>query len=100
MSSIRDKLLGEILPAEWRMLTMHHRREALFLVDPALALIDVAIAVVEDRSDEIRALLEAGQLRRPGAEEVARFERDAEEPRFQSVIVQPFVLAQRWPAEA
>ena len=84
----------ELLPSEWKMLAMHQRRDALFMVDSALPLRDVAGAVAADDTDQVRAWLEAGQLRRPSADEVARW--DAEEgEHFLSAIVQPFVLAQR-----
>lgn len=90
----REKLAGEILPSEWRMLAMHHRRDALFLVGAEVPLLEVAVAIAEDRADLVRAWIEAGRIARPTPAQVEAWEAEVG-ARFVSAIVQPYVLAQR-----
>jgi hypothetical protein len=90
---LREKLASELLPSEWKMLAMHYRRDALFIVR-GLPLLDAALGVAEDRASEVAAWIEAGAIARPTPTEVETWERE-EGPRFVSVIVQPYVLAQR-----
>ena len=94
MSETRSKLEGEILPAEWKMLAMHQRRDALFIVDDTLTLLDVAVAVAEDDSAAVERWVTGGLLTRPTPEAIARWESE-DGPQFLCAIVQPFVLAQR-----
>ena len=91
---LREKLATELLPSEWRMLSMHYRRDALFLVGEEVTLLDVAVAVAEDRADAIAEWIEAGHIVRPTPDEVEAWERE-EGANFVSAVVQPFVLAQR-----
>lgn len=90
---LREKLASELLPSEWKMLAMHYRRDALFIVR-GLPLPDAALGVAEDRASEVAAWIEAGTIARPTLAEVEAWERE-EGPQFVSVIVQPHVLAQR-----
>jgi hypothetical protein len=94
VSDVREKLAKELMPAEWKMLAMHHRRDALFVVDGRVPLLDVAVAVAEDRTEAVKAWIEGGQIARPTPEQVQGWEAESG-ARFVSAIVQPFVLAQR-----
>lgn len=93
-TTLREKLASEIAAIHWPVLEAHHRRGALFVVDPTVELADVATAIAEDRSPEVQGWLEAGHLGRPTDDDAAAW---AEEQgaRFLFVIVQPYVLAQR-----
>jgi hypothetical protein len=91
---LRERLASELLPSEWKMLAMHHRRDALFIVRGAVPLLEVALAVAEDRTADVAAWIEAGAIERPTPAEVEAWERE-EGAQFVGVIVQPFVLAQR-----
>jgi hypothetical protein len=91
---LREKLRSEILPSEWAMLAMHHRRDAIFMVDDQLDLLEVALAVAQDDAEVVQAWIEAGRIARPTLEQVACWEAEEGAP-FLSVIVQPYVLAQR-----
>lgn len=89
-----EKLRGEVMAAGWDALVLHHRRQALFLVHPAQDLVDAALAVAEDRAEEVAGWVRDGILVRPSDEDVATWD-GTPTTRFQFVIVQPFVLAQR-----
>ncbi|MBW2461124.1 MAG: DUF2288 family protein [Deltaproteobacteria bacterium] len=92
--NLRDKLASEIAPIQWQVLEGHHRRGALFIVDPAVELVDVAVAMAEDRADAVEGWLDAAQIARPADEDVHAWTPE-EGARFLFVIVQPYVLAQR-----
>lgn len=94
MGEARKKLAEEVGTAPWSLLDPHFRRDALFLVDPQLELLDVAVAAAEDRTAEVRGWIEEGRLSRPSAEQSQAWA-DEEGAMFRFVIVQPFVLAQR-----
>ena len=89
--TIREKHSEEVGRAAWKDLRPHAVRGQLIFVDPALALLDVAEAVAEDRSADVQTWVSAGQLRKLDEGELERG--DAENPWHEFVIVQPFVLA-------
>jgi len=93
-TSIQDRLAKQITPTSWTQLEPHLRRAALFVVDPAVPLLDVAVAVAEDRKTAIEDWLEASRLARPTTEQIEAWGEE-KGTRFTFVIVQPFVLAQR-----
>ena len=92
MSELRDKLKSEIMPAGWPELRYQFARGGLLLVNPAHDLLEVAVAVARDDRDQVTALLSGGALWRARDDDARAFE--AARPRFQFVIVQPWVLAQ------
>lgn len=91
---LRKKLEAELLPAEWKMLAMHQRREALFMVSAELTLLDAAVAVAANDSASVEAWLGDGRLARPQTEAIEVWQ-DEEGALFDMVIVQPYVLARR-----
>lgn len=76
------------------MLAMHQRRDALFVVRAGVSLAEVAVAVAEDRADAVSGWIERGQLTRPTPSEIAAWALE-EGAQFVSVILQPYVFAQR-----
>ena len=93
-TNLRDKLASEITPTQWAVLEAHHRRGALFIVDPTVELVDAAVAMADDRTDAVKTWLEAAQIGRPTGDESEAWATE-EGTRFMFVIVQPYVLAQR-----
>jgi hypothetical protein len=63
------------------------------LVDPALDLLDAAVALARDEASQIEAWLREGKLSRVN-DETARALVSQPTLRFQFVIVQPWVVAQ------
>ncbi len=90
----RAKLAAELMPSEWKMLAMHYRRDALFVVTRELSLLEAAVAIAEDDAERVRAWIEAGHIARPTAKQAAAWENEPGS-QFVSAIVQPYVLAQR-----
>lgn len=89
---VRAKLQDEVLACRWADLAKHHERGGLLLVRPDLDLLEVGVALATDRADRVEVWLAVGRLGRPSEEVVS--ELAARDPRFQFVIVQPWVVAQ------
>jgi hypothetical protein len=87
---LREKLAGEIGTVAWSWLRPHQERGVLFLVGEELELIEVAIAVAEDRAETIRSWLDAGLLNQPGPEQVEEWEISG--GLFAGVIVKPYIF--------
>jgi hypothetical protein len=85
----------EALETDWRALRPHHERGALFLVSKGADLRTVALAIAEDRSDEVAALIASERLRRASAEEAALWNDESDAHRFRFAIVQPYIVAER-----
>lgn len=92
---VRQKIESEIDETSWSPLALHAKRDALFLVDRSLALLDVAFAVATNRGAVVAHWIESGLLRRPSVDERQELDAMAEQVRFRFAIVQPYVLAQR-----
>jgi len=90
----REKLARERKVTDWRSLGPHREREALFLVEDGLDLLDAAVAVAGDDTASVAAWLAVGRLRRPTDDEIAAWT-EAPDTTFEFLIVQPFVLATR-----
>ena len=88
----KDRLAADKSLTDWRSLRPHYKREALFLVDSAIDLVDAAIAVVADDAEQVRAWLSTEQLRRPSEADRHGWEEDPDVC-FDYLIVQPYVLA-------
>ncbi len=91
---LRRHLQNEVHRVDWRPLAPHAKRGGLVLVDAALDLVEVAVAVATDDSATVQRWMEALQLRRPTEDQIESWQDETEE-RFTVVIVQPYVLAQR-----
>lgn len=94
--ALREKLRSEIMATEWSALVPHFARGALFLVHPDTDLLDVSVAVARDELTTVQAWLSQGKLWRTRDADARAF--NEQRPRFQFVIVQPWVLAQPLPA--
>ena len=89
---LREKLADEVGTVAWSWLRPHHERGILFMVAEELELLEVALAVAEDRVEQVRDWLEAGHLRQPQPEQVEVWESCG--GLFAGVIVKPYVFFQ------
>ena len=96
---LRARIAQEMHRVDWKPLGPHAKRGGLVLVDPALDLLDVAVAVAEDDTERVRRWMGAGQLGKPSEAQVEAWQKEAGE-HFAVAIVQPYVLAQRDPTGA
>lgn len=94
MDELRRKLQAELDTVDWQALRAQLRRDSVIHVAPELDLVEVAWSVAKDRSTEVADWVAAGQLRKPGQEELTAWERQPEKP-FRVLIVAPYVLIQK-----
>lgn len=96
-NEIRDKLRSDILAVGWDDLAPHFARGGLVIAAPTLDLLDAAEAIARDQLDRVQGWLQAGDLRRATDADATAWAE--EHPRFQFVILQPWVLAQVIPSD-
>ena len=92
--SIREKLSQDIGTSDWPLLAPHAASDKLIVVEPAIALLDAAVAVAENDAKTVTPWIENGQLSKLTPDEQAELA-EGDTAFFQFVIVAPFVLAQR-----
>lgn len=76
----------------WPELARHFARGVVIAVTSDLDLVEVAAAMVQDRSEEIETWNRAGQLRRASDEDARDWDEQATV--FWAVVVAPWVLVQ------
>ena len=87
---LADKFKEEIGTVSWSWLRPHEKRKSLFLVTSELDLVEVAIAVAEDKTAQVKIWLDRGDLVHPSLEQVAKWEREG--GLFSGIIVKPYVF--------
>jgi hypothetical protein len=93
MDALRRKLQDELDTVDWRALRIQMRRDSVILAAAELDLVEVACCVAQDRAGDVAGWIDAGQLRKPTAEELAAWERNMEKT-FRMLVVAPYVLIQ------
>ncbi len=88
---LRERLQRERGRVQWSDLRAHNDRMALFLV-VEVDLLDVAVAVAEDDTIAVQGWIDGQQLVRPSRAQLSKWQDDQGKP-FDSVVVQPYVLA-------
>ena len=90
--SIREKLEGEVGPADWKVLKPHFLHDAIIIISPDLDIIDVAVKIATDDASHIEAWMNGGKITRPTQADADGWEKDGTE--VIALVVAPFVLVQ------
>jgi hypothetical protein len=90
---LREQLTESVDQAEWDWLAPHAGRDALVVVDTALDLVEVGVAIASDNTPSVQHWIDEQLIYKPSAEQLTRWERDRHY-RFKALIVQPYVLMQ------
>lgn len=93
-SELRTKLCSEVQVTGAAELVPHHRRGGLLVLEPSCDLLDVAEAIAGDNSDMVTQHIASSSIYKPSLAQLADWCVDST-IRFQVVILQPYVLAQR-----
>lgn len=96
MQDLRAELSEILDEAEWEWLMPHAQRDAVILVDPALDLLDVGVAIASDNVTAVQRWISEQQIYKPSPEQMADWGADRTR-RFNALIVQPYVLIQNKP---
>lgn len=92
MSSLRTDLQDMVDMAEWSWLKQLAQQGKLVMVTAKLDLVDVGLALAEDDSKVVKQWLDDGWIYRPTEAQIAFWDQQ-ENPKFSSLIIQPFVLS-------
>jgi hypothetical protein len=76
---------------DWETLIPHAKRDAVIVVDGALDLVEVGVAIAEDNAVVVQNWLSELLLHKPSLEELNDWNAEPEK-QFNTLIVQPFVL--------
>ncbi len=87
---LADKFKEEIGTVSWSWLRPHEKRKILFRVAEELDLVEVAIAVAEDKTTKVKSWLENDDLTQPTLQHVAKWEKSG--GLFLGIIVKPYVF--------
>ncbi|MBD2043611.1 DUF2288 domain-containing protein [Microcoleus sp. FACHB-672] len=93
MEDIKAELEEMLDEAEWNWLQPHADRQALVVVGQELDLIDVGVAIASDNVQSVQHWLGEQLIYKPSPEQVANWNVNRSK-RFNTLIVQPFVLVQ------
>ncbi|MBD2498405.1 DUF2288 domain-containing protein [Nostoc sp. FACHB-280] len=97
MSDLRAELTEGLDEAEWEWLIPHVQRDAVILVAPGLNLLDVAEAIANDNTQFVQQWIDEQLITKPSVDQVGIWNGDRQK-RFNTLIVQPFVLVQEMAA--
>lgn len=90
---IRAELKEMLDEAEWRWLLPHAERDAVIFVNSDLDLLDVGVAIASDQVSSVEHWLGEQLIHKPTTEQLSDWN-DNHTKRFNTIIVQPFVLIQ------
>lgn len=91
---LREKLLNEVDVVDWAMLESHYDRGAVIVVSGALDLVDTAIAIANDNTEDVKKWLENQDLRSANDDDKTLWSFDKSKKIGEFLIVQPYVLVQ------
>jgi hypothetical protein len=93
MQDLRAQLAESLDVAEWQWLAPHARRDSIIVVDRALDLVDVGIAIANDNITSVQHWIEESLIQKPSSSQISNW--NANQTRqFNALIVQPYVLVQ------
>ena len=90
--SIQDSIKRDMAEISWAELKVRCPQDALILVSNDLDLVEVAVAIAEDNTEQVSDWMENGQIKQTSDKEVSHW--DQKEPIFLGAYVTPFVLVQ------
>lgn len=93
MQDIRAELTEMLDESEWEWLIPHARREAIVVVTSSLDLIDVGMAIAADNVASVQHWISEALIYKPSQEQLTDWNSN-QQKRFNTLIVQPYVLIQ------
>ncbi|MDB9323831.1 MULTISPECIES: DUF2288 domain-containing protein [Cyanophyceae] len=93
MSDLRTELTENLDEAEWDWLIPHVQRDAVIVVAQILDLLDVGVAIASDQIPSVQQWIDEGLMAKPSETQLGNWNSDRTK-RFQTLIIQPYVLIQ------
>ena len=93
MRDLKAELAENLDEAEWGWLIPHVQRDAVVVVASGLDLLDVGVAIASDNVLNVQHWIGEQLIAKPSLAQMAEWNSDRTK-RFNSLIVQPYVLVQ------
>lgn len=93
MSDLRTELSETIDEAEWEWLIPHVKRDAVIVVSLDLDLLDVGEAIANDNIASVQRWIDEQLISKPSNEQLGLWNSN-QQKRFNTLIIQPYVLVQ------
>jgi hypothetical protein len=93
MAELRTELAKNLDEAEWEWLIPHVRRDSVLVVAKELDLVDVGIAIADDNLISVQHWISEQLIQKPSETQLSDWNSDLQK-RFNTLIVQPYVLIQ------
>ncbi|HZG39041.1 MAG TPA: DUF2288 domain-containing protein [Nodosilinea sp.] len=90
---LKHELSEMVAPADWAWISPHANRGAVIVVDQRLDLVEVGVAIATDNTSAVNHWIAEALITKPSPLQLEVWDQTADK-RFQSLIVQPFVLVQ------
>lgn len=90
---LRAQLQENLDEAEWDWLIPHAKRDAIIIVTAGLDLLEVGVAIASDNTAKVEVWISEALIAKPSAEQMGEWNSDRTR-RFDTLIVQPYVLVQ------
>lgn len=90
---IRTELTENLDEAEWEWLIPHAQRDAIIVVSKGLDLLDVGIAIASDNTASVEHWIDEALITKPSVDQLGEWNNELAK-RFNTLIVQPYVLVQ------
>ncbi len=90
---LRAQLDENLDEAEWEWLIPHVQRDSVIIVATGLDLLDVGEAIASDKASTVQNWIDEALISKPSEVQMGEWNMQREK-RFNTLIVQPFVLVQ------
>jgi hypothetical protein len=93
MSDLKSELTENLDEAEWDWLIPHAQRDAIIVVSSHLELVDVGEAIASNNTAQVGCWIDEVLIAKPSNDQLGNWNSDRTK-RFNTLIVQPYVLIQ------
>lgn len=93
MAELRAELAQNLDEAEWEWLIPHVKRDSVLVIAKELNLVDVGIAIANDNTLSVQHWIGDGLIQKPSQTQLSDWNSNLQK-RFNTLIVQPYVLIQ------
>lgn len=93
MADLKAELAKDLDQAEWEWLIPHVKRDSVLIIAKELNLVDVGIAIASDNLLSVQHWISEQLIQKPSEIQLSDWNSDPQK-RFNTLIVQPYVLIQ------
>ncbi|WP_009633744.1 DUF2288 domain-containing protein [Synechocystis sp. PCC 7509] len=93
MAELRAELAKDLDEAAWEWLIPHVKRDSVLVVAKELNLVEVGIAIASDNLTSVQHWISEQLIQKPSQTQLSDWNSDLQK-RFNTLIVQPYVLIQ------